>query len=372
MNLSTGSHPSQGPSLFEQLSFKPKLPVSYRPPIGLIGCGGITVEHLTAYQRAGFNVVAVCDLLEQRARSRAEQFYPEAKIYTDYRALLDDSTIEVVDIATHPEQRGGMIRDALLANKHVLSQKPFVTDLSVGQELVDLAGRQGVQLAVNQNGRWAPHYRFAYNAIDAGLLGTVFSVHMGCHWDHTWVRGTPFEQIRHLILYDYAIHWFDLIRYFLGGCNAKQVFASTARIPHQDLSPNLLAQVLVEFDEAQVTLAFDAGVCHGQTDTTFIGGTRGSLRSSGPSIQSQSVQLFVDRGCWSPELKGSWFPDGFLGTMAELLCAVEEQREPDNSARDNLKSLQLCFAAIASADSGQPVVPGSVSGLQLTPQNTAP
>jgi len=50
-------------------------------------------------------------------------------------------------------------------------------------------------------------------------------------------------------------------------------------------------------------------------------------------------------------------PDGFRGTMGELLCAIEEDREPRNSARNNLQSLALCFAALASADSGEPVSP---------------
>ena len=46
--------------------------------------------------------------------------------------------------------------------------------------------------------------------------------------------------------------------------------------------------------------------------------------------------------------------------MAELLCAIEEDREPSNSARENLNSLALCFAAVKSADTGREQVPGKV------------
>ena len=49
--------------------------------------------------------------------------------------------------------------------------------------------------------------------------------------------------------------------------------------------------------------------------------------------------------------------------MGELLCAIEEDREPRNSARNNLKSLALCFAAIASSVDGEPKVPGEVRVL---------
>jgi len=57
-------------------------------------------------------------------------------------------------------------------------------------------------------------------------------------------------------------------------------------------------------------------------------------------------------------LEGKWFPDGFRGTLGEFLRSIEEKREPSIGARDNLRSLELCFAALASADTGKPIKPG--------------
>lgn len=54
-------------------------------------------------------------------------------------------------------------------------------------------------------------------------------------------------------------------------------------------------------------------------------------------------------------------PDGFRGTMGELLCAIEEGREPANSAANNLRTLELCFAALKSADTGRPQAPGRIT-----------
>lgn len=352
------------PSDLEIIDFRPSTPKAYRPAIGLVGCGGITVEHLAAYRNAGFNVAALCDLRIEQARHRASQFFPDADVYQDYRELLRRDDIEVVDVATHPAQRVQIIRDCLQAGKHVLSQKPFVTDLDIGYSLVELAEQKNVHLSVNQNGRWAPHYRFMHQAIQSGLMGKIFAVHMDCHWDHTWVRGSEFEKIRHLVLYDYAIHWFDLVRYFLQGQQPKSVFASTARIPGQDLAPNLLAQAVLNFDDAQASLVFDAGVVHGQMDRSYLAGTKATLVSTGPSILNQQVELISTQGTWRPQLSGCWFPDAFHGTMGELLCAIEEKRPSTIAAEDNLKSLEICFAALASADSGQPIAPGSVRSIQ--------
>ena len=68
-------------------------------------------------------------------------------------------------------------------------------------------------------------------------------------------------------------------------------------------------------------------------DSTYVAGTQGTLRSFGPSVNRQMVELTRAGGTYRPELLGSWFPDGFHGTMGELLCAIEERREPSHSAR---------------------------------------
>jgi len=351
------------------LPYLPRDPKTYRPAIGLIGCGGITEFHLRAYKQADYNVVALCDLVEERARKRQEQFYPKAAVYTDHRALLAHADVEVVDIATHPPERVALIEDALRAKKHVLSQKPFVIDLETGERLAALADRQGVQLAVNQNGRWAPHFSYIRQTIRSGLLGDLMSVHVGVHWDHTWTRGTPFENIRDLIFYDFGIHWFDFVSSLLGDRKVLRVHASRSRAPGQVIRPPMLAQAIVEFEDGQASLVFDAHVPHGPLDQTYVAGTKGSIRSSGPSLTEQTVTLYTADGCATPTLQGDWFTNGFHGTMAELLCAVEEGREPLNNARDNLRSLALCFAAIAAATDNAPRVPGTVRRL---PPGSAP
>ncbi|MBW3623972.1 MAG: Gfo/Idh/MocA family oxidoreductase [Armatimonadetes bacterium] len=351
------------------LPYCPRDPQTYRPKIGLIGCGGITHTHLTAYKKAGYSVVALCDLVEANARKRQQEFYPDADVYTDFRKVLERDDIEVVDIATHPPERAPVIEAALNAKKHVLSQKPFVIDLDLGERLAALADAQGVKLAVNQNGRWAPHFSYAREAVRAGVLGDLISAHVGVHWDHTWVAGTPFEQIEDVILYDFSIHWFDFVSTLLGERKATRVHALKTRAVNQAIRPPMLAEAIVEFEGGQASLVFDATVKYGSLDHTYVAGTAGTVRSLGPNLGEQTLTLYTEQGAAQPELEGSWFPDGFHGTMGELLCAIEEGREPMNSARDNLKSLALCFAAIASATDGEPKVPGEVRRL---PKGSAP
>lgn len=346
------------------IQYRPKSPRSYNPPIGLIGCGGITEHHLQAYKNAGFHVAAMCDLDRTLAEKRAATYFPDAKIFTDYQALLRQDDIEVLDIATHPPQRPSLIRDGLRAGKHVLSQKPFVLDLDVGQELVDLADACDVRLAVNQNGRWSPHFSYIRNAVAQGLLGDIAGVHMSVHWDHTWTEGTEFEKIKHLILYDYAIHWFDMVNCLLSPTASHRVFASLAKTKRQRIMPPLLGQVLIEFENAQASLAFDADTNVGPNDRVFVTGSKGSIVTSGETYQDLTLRMDYQDGestkTIEPTLEGKWFPDGFQGTMGELLCSIEENRQPSIDAAGNLNSLALCFAAVASAELGQPQTPGRI------------
>lgn len=354
---------SAGPGPAPNLPYRPQDPCGKCPPIGLIGCGAITDHHLTAYKNAGYNVVALCDLEKPLAELRREQYFPEAAVYTDYQELLRCNDIEVVDIATHPHQRPPIVEAALLADKHVLSQKPFVLDLDVGLRLVELAAKRNRCLAVNQNGRWAPHFSYARLAVQAGLIGELNAIHFSTHWDHSWVAGTEFEKVKHLILYDFAIHWFDMVCCLAEGKTAKRVYASTARSRQQTIDPALMGQALIEFDSLQASMVFDGDTQYGPDDRTFITGDRGSIVSTGPDFKKQELLLHTDAGAARPELTGSWFSDGFHGTMGELLCSIEDNREPSISAEHNLNSLALCFAAVASAERHEAVVPGSVRTL---------
>ncbi|MBI5092083.1 MAG: Gfo/Idh/MocA family oxidoreductase [Candidatus Hydrogenedentes bacterium] len=343
-----------------ELAYLPRDPKSYRPSIGLVGCGGITAHHLAAYKAAKYRVVALCDVDRAKAESRRKQFFPKATVYTDYGDLLKHEGIEVVDTATHPEVRGPIIKAALRAGKHVLSQKPFALDLDKGQKLVDLADRHKVKLAVNQNGRWAPHFSYVRNVVAAGLIGDVMGAHLAVHWDHGWTAGTVFDKIRHLILYDFAIHWFDMLCCIMGDRPPRRVYASMTHTSTQKAKPPLLAQALVEYKGAQATLVFDADTRFGARDSTVVTGTKGTLTCSGPDLNRQSVTLYTEEGFATPRLEGTWFTNGFHGTMGELLCAIEEDREPSNSALNNLRGLALCFAATASAETHRPKKPGQI------------
>ncbi|MEO6760391.1 MAG: Gfo/Idh/MocA family oxidoreductase [Saprospiraceae bacterium] len=345
------------------VDYLPRKPRSYHPPIGVIGAGGIAGIHLRNYQQMGLNVVAIADINREAAEKRRDEFFPTATVHTDYREILDRPEIEVVDVNLHPQARLQILEDALTAGKHVLSQKPYVLDLADGHRLVELARKHHVKLAVNQNGRWAPHFSYLRNAIEAGLIGDVVSVDFTALFDQTWIKGNPaFENIRHMVLYDYAIHWFDILHCFMRGERAESVYASVGGFVGQTFRPPSLASVVINYAHAHARLGFNAHACFGSQDSTIVVGTKGTIRTGGADLNAQrEVQIQTEDGKVTVPLEGEWFVQGFQGTMGELLCAIEEDREPSNSAANNLGSMELCFAALASADTGLPAHPGTVT-----------
>jgi predicted dehydrogenase len=333
-----------------RLNYQPTLVGAFPGAIGLIACGGITEHHLEAYRRLGYPVLHLCDIDLGKAEHRRSEYCPAAATTTDYRAVLADPRITIVDVATHPDVRPAIVADALRAGKHVLSQKPFVEDLAIGSQLVALAQECGRHLAVNQNARWAPHFAYARKAVRQGLLGHVNSIRFHLHWDHTWTRGTSFEAIHHLLLYDFAIHWFDLMIALTPDRPWRSVYARVASTKEQNMRPPLLAQVMIEFDDAQASLCLNGDSQYLPLNETYVSGHLGSFHSTGPDYSEQSVTVATAEGQFLIPLVGGWFPDGFGGAMTELANSILEDREPEHSARQNLKSLALCFAAMQSAD----------------------
>lgn len=344
------------------VAYEAPMPADRSTPIALIGAGGISSAHLDAYRDAGFNLKVIASRTLAHAVARRDAYFPSAEATDDIAGTIARPDVPVVDITLHPEDRGPLIEAALNANKHVLSQKPFVLDLGLGERLADLAEARGLVLAVNQQGRFAPHLSFMREAVRQGLVGAVQSVNIAIHWDHSWIAGTHHDTVDDLIFYDFAIHWFDFLASVIGP-TASSVYATRARASEQAPRPPMLGQALVVFPNGQASLQFDGATRYGSRDRTIITGSRGTLESVGPDLGQQQVAYTSAEGVARPQLTGTWFNGGFAGAMGSLLRAIETGERPLLNARDNLDSLALAFAAVASSHRGAVVVPGTIRSM---------
>jgi predicted dehydrogenase len=342
--------------------YRPRFPAEL-PGIGLIGAGRIArAAHLPAYAAWGAPVAALASRTAASARALAEDFDIDT-VHASVDELLADPRVEVVDIATGPAGRLDLIEAAVAAGKHVLAQKPLLAEaaeLTRLRTVLARAGERGTRVAVNQNGRWAPAWRLATLLVRDGAIGEIVGVTHLHDKPLPPLAGTPFDDVPHMLLTDYLVHWIDITRCWLEGTRVESVAAHDSRVPGQpnDARNPWQATVHIALDtgaSASLRIVGDARTRSGGCPF-WIHGTAGTLRGS---VLLGSDSLVLERGETSIRyaLDGQWFTDGFAGAMGELLTAIAEDREPENSADHVLATVRLGMAAGASVRKGLPVHP---------------
>jgi predicted dehydrogenase len=341
------------------LNYKPLFPPQKEAlGIGLVGVGTVAKKwHLTAYRKYGLKVVGVYDISAE-ATAPLAQDPGGLQIFKSLEELLDHPEIQIVDIATRPPGRVELMRKALQAGKHLLVQKPLAVDLREAYSVVDEAEASNLRVAVNQNGRWCPPWRLASLLIRDGAIGGVQSVTHLFDTRMSWMP-TPSHGSAHFFIYDYSIHWIDINRCWLEDKQLVKVRAQDFPAPRLPADGSMMQTMWLMMEYADGTNALIRGVSCAQTHAGhpfWIHGTEGTIRGDVDCKSGDYVELEKNGLSSRYELEGNWFPDGFAGTMGELMCAVVEEREPYNSARHHLLTLETTLAACQSTEAdGQPV-----------------
>ncbi len=338
------------------IDVRPSFPDGYRPGIAIVGAGDVVRKgHLPAYAKYGCNVVGVWTRRLEPALELQRRF-SLPRVYATLEELLDDPAVEIVDVATPPEVRVELIRQALRAGKHVLAQKPLAPSLAEAAGIAGEAERRGLALAVNQNARWAPAWRAATLLVQQAAVGEVFAVTHLYDKAFDFVLAAPHvDAIPHFLLYDYSIHWIDISRCWLDGKEPWTVRALEHRTPNQPPEARSAwagtIDVLYADGSSVVIRSVGRSATASPSCPFWIHGSEGTIRGS-VLHGSDFVELERDGERFDVPLAGEWWPDGFAGSMGELITAIAEGREPYHSARHNLLSLELTLAACRSAEVG--------------------
>ena len=201
--------------------------------VGIIGCGGIANgKHMPSLKQVeGVQMVAFCDLIVERAEKAAKDFgVPGAKVYTDYKELLADESIEVVHVLTPNRSHADISIDALYAGKHVMCEKPMAKTAEDAKRMLDAARETGKKLTIGYQHRQKPSAQYAKRYIDQGSLGEIY--YANCYAIRR--RGTPnwgvflneYEQGGGPII-DIATHSLDLTLYLMNNYEPAMVLGKT-------------------------------------------------------------------------------------------------------------------------------------------------
>ncbi|KRG13201.1 Gfo/Idh/MocA family protein [Lederbergia galactosidilytica] len=202
--------------------------------IGIIGCGGIANQkHLPSLVKLGDTVdlVAFCDVLTERAKKAASQYgSDEATVYTDYKQLLEDTSIDAVHVCTPNISHAEITIAALEAGKHVMCEKPMAINSKEAKEMIDTAKRTGKKLTIGYQNRFRKDSLALHKACEAEDLGEVYfaKAHAirrrgvptwGVFMDKEKQGGGP--------LIDIGTHALDLTLWMMNNYKPKLVVGST-------------------------------------------------------------------------------------------------------------------------------------------------
>ncbi len=148
----------------------------------------------------------------ERTKKNIHNFYPEAVSYDTYEALLADENVELVIVNTPNVTHYEFAKKALLANKHVVVEKPFTVTVEEGEELISLAKEKGKVISVYQNRRYDSDYRTVKKVLNEKLLGDLVEAEI--HYDR-YVKELSYKVHKELAvkgtgsLYDLGSHLID-------------------------------------------------------------------------------------------------------------------------------------------------------------------
>lgn len=348
-----------------QVDHLPPLPRDRSVGIGCIGAGFIMADcHLVAYRAAGMNPVAIAARrYEAAAEVAARHSIPRA--YDDYRRLLDDPAVEVVDIAVPPDVQPAVIEEVLERRgriRGILAQKPLATNYAEAKRIVEKCHSAGVRLVVNQNMRYDHAVRGCGNLLRQGVLGdpVLATIEMRAvpHW-MPWQ-----ERLGWLTLRIMSIHHLDTFRHWFG--TPRRVIASVRpdpRTARQFAHEDGIVLVILEYDSGLRCLTIDdvwAGPAREGAEADLgvrfrVEGTAGlALGDIGwpawPDRRPSTLDYTTTAGGWQrPRWPEAWFPDAFVGPMAELLRDLEGTAPAVATGDDNLLTLAVVDAAYRSA-----------------------
>jgi predicted dehydrogenase len=345
------------------LNIHPPLPRRKDFRIGILGSGFIVNDcHLVAYRKAGFNPVAIASRAVENA-IRVANRHGIPKAYENYEQLLDNPDIEVLDIAVPPNAQLDLIKAACARKtvKGILAQKPLGMNYAEAVEAVSVCEAAGITLAVNQNMRYDQSVRAAKTLLENGTIGEpVFAT--------IEMRGIPHwmpwqKDLGWLTLRIMSIHHLDTFRYWFGdpqGIYCSMRTDPRTKFPHEDG----ICTYILEYKDGLRCVGIDdtwtGPAKEGCPSDIYIkwrieglnGLAIGDIGWCKDPFTTPSTIRFASKGqkqFEAPTWTESWFPDAFIGTMAQLLIALEDGTEPAISGKDNVKTMALVEAAYLSS-----------------------
>lgn len=312
----------------------------------------------------GFELHTIVERSKDLARTR----YPHVKIVRSFEALLAIPEIQLVVVNTPDTTHYDYVKQALLAGKHVVVEKPFVFDVNQGEELVKLARERGLLLAVYQNRRWDGDFLTVKQILESGVLGRVVEFQSAFQRYRNFIQtGTWKEKANQQvgITYNLGSHMIDQAVQLFGMPQA--VYADIDRL--RDGS-EVDDYYFIKLIYPQLKVLLRAGyLMREETPRYYLHGTEGSYVKHGLDPQEECLkQGAIPTGAaWGKEAEAAWgtlnttvsglhyrgkvetLPGNYMAFYDDIHRSITDNRKPLTDAEEVLQVIRIIQASFESA-----------------------
>ena len=341
--------------------------------IGIVGIGdisGIYLKNITETFKE-LNIVAVCDLIKERAL-KAQEKYNIPKVYDTMEELFADESITLVLNLTRPYEHYGVSKGALLAGKNVYSEKPLGASLEEGRELVKIAEEKGLLIGGAPDTFLGASIQTCRKFIDDGNIGDVIGASgaMIGHGPESWHHDPEFfYKYGGGPMMDMGPYYVTALINLMGG--VKKVTGVTQTSFKQRTAtykehygeiidvevPTFLTGVL-HFESgviATLTTTFD--VYSSNSRNIEIYGSKGTLFVPDPNCFGNKIEYYDGEAKEMKEIPVSFdYTENSRGLgLADFAKSIETGRKSRTSYKQTLHVLEVMSAFKTSSDEGRPV-----------------
>lgn len=332
--------------------------------IAVIGSGAIADQHLGAIREIPHaKLVGVYSRGADKAKKVGER--EKCKWTTDYKELLRDPDVDLVDIVTSSGSHASITREGLQAGKHVLVEKPMAMTSSEADELLALAKAKGLMLGVVSQRRFEDQHEAVKKVVDSGGIGKLLLVEVSCpyyrdqaYYDSADWRGKIATDGGAIM--NQGIHSVDLMLWFAGP--AKTVTGKTATQTHRMEAEDLALAIVTFENGAFGTIMASTSIQPGFTPCLNLYGDKGSIKLEGAAITHWTVP-----GVPKPEFAAPQASAAVRGPalashqmhqrqILDVLAAIEGKRAPRVSGDDGRRAVRLIEGLYAASKSGGAVI----------------
>ena len=336
----------------------------------IIGCGRISPNHIAAAKKSGLDIVALCDLENERMEETVLKFdLPgTTKFYTDYRALLENEKPELVAIATESGSHARIALDCMDYKCNLIIEKPIALSLDDADAIIKKANEMGVKVSACHQNRFNKSIQKIKEAVDMKRFGKLFHGTAHVRWSRdyeyysraSW-RGT-WEHDGGALM-NQCIHNIDLLRWLMGG-DIVEVVGMTDRLKHDYIEAEDLGIALLRFANGSY------GIIEGTTniypvnleETIYIFGEKGTVKAGGKSVNIIEEWRFSDMLDDPEEVKKKYhelppnvYGYGHIPLYEDVVDAIVNDRAPYIDAVQGRNALEIVLGIYKSSVEGKSV-----------------